>query len=234
MSVIYIYALTDPRDNTVRYIGKTNNVNKRLSEHIKESGNTYKINWINNLSKQNLKPSIQIIDTATELTWKIKEQYWIGMFPDLTNLTSGGEGNIPSHLKSRGSNHGKSKLDNTHVLKIIELYKYTNLSQNDLAKLFNVSVTPIYYILNGIKWKHINNGNKTISLFKKRKLSNPNKNGKLQGETCHLSKLTDIDIIQIKILLDKNISCYKIAKEYCVSRSTIQSIKMGETWKHIV
>ena len=118
MSVIYIYALTDPRDNTVRYIGKTkNNLNKRLREHIHESSNTYKSNWIRSLINKGLKPSIQIIDNSTELDWKTKEQYWIGMFPNLVNASSGGDNGMTKEFSKKGENHPMRKLTTDQVKK---------------------------------------------------------------------------------------------------------------------
>ena len=37
--IAYIYALLDPRDNEVRYIGKTTQPKNRLSGHIRECKN---------------------------------------------------------------------------------------------------------------------------------------------------------------------------------------------------
>lgn len=34
MENYYIYALIDPTDNIIKYIGKTNNIEKRLKKHI--------------------------------------------------------------------------------------------------------------------------------------------------------------------------------------------------------
>ena len=45
----YIYTLTDPRDNTIKYIGKTNDIEKRLYRHLTEkNNNSKKSNWIKN------------------------------------------------------------------------------------------------------------------------------------------------------------------------------------------
>ena len=50
---IFIYVLIDPRDNQVRYVGKTNNVLTRLSNHISNAKrikhNRYVCNWIKEL-----------------------------------------------------------------------------------------------------------------------------------------------------------------------------------------
>ena len=92
---IKIYGLVDPRDNTVRYVGKTKrDLNIRLSRHINDKPihNNYKYNWICNLKKNGLKPIIIELEICDETNWVDREQYWIQQFKTLTNLTSGGEG----------------------------------------------------------------------------------------------------------------------------------------------
>lgn len=229
MTVIYIYGLIDPRDNRVRYIGKTNNLKLRLKQHFHETKLTLKANWIKSLKKQKLKPSIQIIDVATELDWKTKEQYWISMFPDLLNMTSGGEGNSDKFCRLRGQFHSNSKLSEFQVLKIIELYKYTNLSSFDLCKIFNVKQITINCIIGGKSWKHLTNGVKTESCFKKK---NPNKNGKQNGN-FRGSKLSIKDVLDIKEMLNNNVKNVNIAKIYGVTPLTISKIKNNKSWRHI-
>lgn len=95
----YIYGLIDPRDNSVRYIGKTiHDIQTRLNRHIRNSKNkkTHKDNWINSLLQKDLKPSIELIDVvniADEFFW---EKHYISLYKswnfDLTNSTDGGEG----------------------------------------------------------------------------------------------------------------------------------------------
>ena len=49
---MFIYTLTDPRTNIVRYIGKTKNIDDRYRRHLQKSylekydKNTYKSNWV--------------------------------------------------------------------------------------------------------------------------------------------------------------------------------------------
>jgi predicted GIY-YIG superfamily endonuclease len=51
METVFIYTLSDPRDNLIKYVGKTINLKRRFSEHLKESGNYKKPRWIQKLSK---------------------------------------------------------------------------------------------------------------------------------------------------------------------------------------
>lgn len=100
MKTTFIYILIDPETNMVRYVGKSNNPNKRLYQHIIRSknskGHSHKINWIKSLDVKGLKPIISIIDEVKYEDWEISESYWIAQFKQwgfkLTNLTEGGQG----------------------------------------------------------------------------------------------------------------------------------------------
>ena len=65
----YIYFLTDPNDNMVRYIGVTNSPNIRFVNHLKEAtsmgGNT-KNHWIKNLLKEDKKPRMLLVAKFTD------------------------------------------------------------------------------------------------------------------------------------------------------------------------
>lgn len=90
-----VYALIDPRDDQVRYIGKSTNVDIRVKAHIRERGTTRKIRWIQTLIRDSEKPKVQILETGTG-DWEDAETKWIAYYRslgyDLTNATSGGEG----------------------------------------------------------------------------------------------------------------------------------------------
>lgn len=50
-----IYALLDPRDSTVRYVGMSRNAQKRLFQHLLgDSRNEYKHGWIRELLERGL------------------------------------------------------------------------------------------------------------------------------------------------------------------------------------
>lgn len=53
----------------------------------------------------------------------------------------------------------------------------------------------------------------------------------LRGEDCGKSKLTEKEALEI--LNDELLSQYKLAKKYNVSRSTIASLKLRKSWKHL-
>lgn len=62
-----IYTLTDPRDGTIRYVGKTTKpLPERLAGHLASPTNPAMRLWINTLGTQRLIPLITLVSTATE------------------------------------------------------------------------------------------------------------------------------------------------------------------------
>jgi len=98
MENVFIYALSDPRDNQVRYIGKANNPKDRYTNHFNSSRdkNTHKRNWINNIRKNGFRPELIIIDEVPKSEWQYWERFYISLFKtwgfNLVNYTFGGDG----------------------------------------------------------------------------------------------------------------------------------------------
>ena len=60
---IKIYTLKDPLTNEIRYIGKTKySLVDRLCKHLITYEKNHRANWIRKLSKQNLKPIIELLE----------------------------------------------------------------------------------------------------------------------------------------------------------------------------
>jgi len=99
---VFIYELRDPNTRLPRYVGKTKNcMSKRLFEHInrtkKKIRNNRKLDkkesWIYSLLKKDKKPTIHLIETVNNDTWKEKEIFYISQYRekfDLTNQHDGG------------------------------------------------------------------------------------------------------------------------------------------------
>lgn len=95
--MVYIYALVDPINKEIRYVGKTFDLQKRFSNHLRDPERTHKTNWIKSLVKKEFVPIIQILemfDDSQQLEWEFSERFWIlilrGIGCNLTNLESGG------------------------------------------------------------------------------------------------------------------------------------------------
>lgn len=96
---VYIYTLSDPITEEIRYVGKCLNVKKRLNEHIHNFDKTHRSRWIQSVIKTGNKPIISVIEEIREsndLDWQESERFWINYLRflgcDLCNLDSGGNG----------------------------------------------------------------------------------------------------------------------------------------------
>jgi len=93
-----IYFLVDPRTNEIRYVGKTNQkLEARITSHMRDKENSYKVHWLNQLKAEGLRPRGEILCYVNDdECWKEKEIYWIAemkrMGARLTNNTIGGDG----------------------------------------------------------------------------------------------------------------------------------------------
>jgi hypothetical protein len=98
MTTVFIYTLTDPFTNLIRYVGKTKNFDQRRKNHLNRfrDTNTHKRNWIASVKRKGKMPIMEIVDEVPESTWHFWEKYWISQFKswgfDLVNYTEGGDG----------------------------------------------------------------------------------------------------------------------------------------------
>lgn len=174
----FIYTLSDPITNKVKYIGKTNNLNYRLNKHINESKNkrTHKEKWINSLISKGLKPIIDVLDIVNETEWSFYEIYWISQMKtwgfELTNGTSGGEGSdgfkgkkhsdetkekckiagSKSKNKLIGENNGRCKLTDVQVEEIKNKV-LLGIEKKLIALDYNINKKYINQLLNGTRRK---------------------------------------------------------------------------------
>ena len=86
MSKGYIYSLIDPRTKEIRYIGSTTTPKARLTQHLSESNNIKKFNWIQSLLSENLKPILNIIECVNVSNLIEREQYWTNYYKELSSL----------------------------------------------------------------------------------------------------------------------------------------------------
>src|SRR5258708_25233563 len=120
-----IYGLRDPISNIIRYIGYVgkSNLRHRLVAHIYESkklNKCHRHHWIRALLRQNLEPTIELLEVVNKQTWVDRERYWIKKLAcnNLVNSTAGGDGLFkPSkqvRAKMSGVNHHRCMLGKKH------------------------------------------------------------------------------------------------------------------------
>lgn len=96
-----VYALIDPRDAEVRYIGKTlkRRLDRRLVRHVEDaltlSRRNHRLNWIRDVLNSGRMPSMLVLERGIG-DWAAAERRWIDRFRksgfELVNQTDGGEG----------------------------------------------------------------------------------------------------------------------------------------------
>lgn len=113
-----IYALLDPRDNKVHYVGMTNDVYQRLLAHIQCSGSNFEKNtWIMSLREANvmvqmleLERVVRANNKRTRAYAHAREAYWIRHYAllghPLANIT---------HARQRS--YSRSAIPTTHLNK---------------------------------------------------------------------------------------------------------------------
>lgn len=99
MTTVYIYGLWDPRDISLRYIGKTIRPKARLHRHLVDYDRgkiTHCSTWVKGLLNDGLEPLMEILEECTEETWREAERGWIADGRNiglrLTNMVDGGLG----------------------------------------------------------------------------------------------------------------------------------------------
>jgi len=92
---ILIYALADPRDGSVRYVGKTNDRARRLEQHTEaRRGNRKLKRWLKELREAKMSPRMLTLGLPSRRGWAAAERTWIAFFEArrwrLYNLEAGG------------------------------------------------------------------------------------------------------------------------------------------------
>ena len=170
---VKIYVLKHPDTLEVRYVGKTvKRLCERIGNHIinakSSKHNVHLSNWILKLLSEGKKPIIELIEECEHSVWQEREKYWISQYPNLINLTAGGDG-------CDGFIHSEATKEKLRLAKLG--YKHSEEFKRNMSKrLKGISLTEEHKA-------HIGNANRgrKASLETKKKLSEAHK-GILQSE----------------------------------------------------
>lgn len=148
---IYIYSFIN-KINGHRYIGKTNNIERRKREHKSLAYNEKIIGhekdciWYKKIREYGFDNfNFEILEIANENNWAEREKYWIKYYNTYKgagyNMTPGGEDGSNLFL-----------LDEEEAEEVRVLLKEKKLSQSKIADKFNISETLVSNINQGIRY----------------------------------------------------------------------------------
>jgi len=150
----YIYALKDPNTDKIRYIGSSNNPDKRLKEHISDTKRekTKKSNWIKKLLKNNQQPILEILEKTSISEFEALEKKHIeqqeSLGNKLLNFDVYGKGNVLKKTKEQkeklrlktGHNVFQFDLNGNFINKfnsLREAEKVTGINHGNISKCCN-------------------------------------------------------------------------------------------------
>ena len=113
-STTFIYALLDSRTGRVRYVGKSDDPDRRMREHCRgDRVNSHKDRWLAQLKREGLWPVLQVLEEVPYDEWQERECSWIAFYRDagepLTNMTLGGDGFDGLSADARARKHAAIK-----------------------------------------------------------------------------------------------------------------------------
>lgn len=133
LCTVAIYALRDPRDGEIRYIGKAEDPVRRLRQHM-EPGQlnryrSHKNSWLKGLLDAGYLPELEIVDWVEPERADAAEIHWIAWYrmggSPLTNGTDGGDGGAvtdpdararisAAHVGRKASAETRAKMSASH------------------------------------------------------------------------------------------------------------------------
>ena len=216
-----IYKITFPNNKV--YIGRSNNIYRRMLEHNNDFRNKLPIEYaIMKYGKIKEFDILELVDNIEEM--RIKEIEWIQYYDSTNrnkgyNISIGGDGSDPGCLNSQ------AKFTEEQIqLLYKELKENLNESLEQIAEKYNIHISTLSRINNGHSYYHsmVQYPIRDAKACKQTISGTKNKNSKFKQE----------DLYNIYDLLknNQNLSMKKIAEQYGVWASTIQNINLGKTY----
>jgi group I intron endonuclease len=152
----YIYTLSHPETNEVRYVGKTINIKRRYKQHLYDKRTTHKSSWVKSLKQLGLKPIMTIIETCNETNWIDREKFWITQFDNLTNLLDGGG----VHYTRTTKEETKAKISAIHKGKIL-----TEDHKEKIRKSSMKSAKKTLCIIDNVEYESIKDASRKLNIL---------------------------------------------------------------------
>jgi len=224
--MIGIYKIIDKDDPTKFYVGQSNDIERRIKEHIQKSYKQSRIpfdDYINQRGKENF--TFEVLEECSLNELNEKERYWIQKL----NATSSGNKFNGGTTNVIGENNPRAKLTEEDVKIIRTAYK-NHLKQKDVYEQFKDKISFGYFqnVWQGKSWSHImpevfTKENKKYYIYQ-------NSNGS-QGASA---QFTDDEVITIRQRY-VNESAKQIYEDYKdrVKYQTFQALLWGRSYKNL-
>lgn len=223
--MIGIYKITNNINGKI-YIGQSNNIQRRFSEHqTKGSASRIPVDIaIQKYGKENF--SFEILEECPVEELNIKETEWITYFNSIEN---GYNCSLGGNQQSTGSNNGRAILTEDEV-KIIRRAYANHLRRKDVYKQFEnkISFSTFANIWDGTSWSHIMPEVFTEENKKYYMTESTN------GENSYYAKFSNEEVVQLRerYVTENAKDIYNDYKDRC-SYNTLQQILWGRTYKNL-
>lgn len=206
---VYIYALLDPIDDEIRYVGKSIQPKERLQNHCAEKSVTWRTNWIRAVMARGHRPRLRILEILDrDDNWQQAERDWIARLRDegarLTNCTSGGDGvpDLPSDIRARISAVWKGRKHSPETLAKLRAVRRTQRHTDESRAKMRAAMTG-RVVTWGDKLRHA------------------------------IEKLSADDVRAIRVALAAGETHTAIGARYGVDKGTISNIKRGVCYRWV-
>lgn len=126
---VEIYALLDPDDGAIRYIGKAVDAAKRLRGHLREHRRQSPLySWIRKIGRAGKQPVLHIVGTVRHEVWQEAERAAIALCRErglpLLNLADGGDQPDCSAAVRAENGRKVAKLRPANIMRVYRLAEY--------------------------------------------------------------------------------------------------------------
>jgi DNA-binding NarL/FixJ family response regulator len=207
----YIYGLHDPRNDELRYIGKSDRPRERLSNHLQDKSNNHRCHWLQELKQLGLRPVLVIIDAVPAgHGWQHIEQVYIAAAREaghrLTNATDGGDGVVNLTPEARAKMRA-TWLGRKHRPESLERISAASRGCRHTDD-----------------WR---------AYMRERMRSRTFSDDHRQKISRALQKLTDEQVREIRRLLADGVSQYVIADRFGIHQGSVSNIARGHTYREV-
>lgn len=202
---VYIYALVDPENGEIRYIGKSIRPAERLQNHMNDRSNCHRSHWLQSLKARGLRADLIVLERIDGAwPWQHSERHWIACGRAngwrLTNNTDGGDG-VDGLSKETRAKMASVWRGRRHKPESIEKMLATKKERPHSHSVETRARMSAAHAGREITW-----GDKL---------------------SASLRRLSDDQVEEIKRRFAAGERTTDLAKEYGVHRTTISKIKMG-------